>query len=71
MITTRALETIRHNFNKQDWTVMSNQTPANQEMDPYRIDAIRDQLDEGLFTVNTQQIADKIIDLELALSGSS
>ena len=50
---------------------MSNQTPANQEMDPYRIDAIRDQLDEGLFTVNTQQIADKIIDLELALSGSS
>ena len=59
------------NFNKQDWTVISNQTPAIQEIDSYRIDAIRDQLDEGLFTVNTQQIADKMIDLELALSGCS
>ncbi len=49
--------------------MISNQTPAIQEMDSYRIDAIRDQLDEGLYTVNTQQIADKIIDLELALSG--
>ena len=57
------------NFNKQDRTVISNQTPAIQEIDSYRIDAIRDQLDEGLFTVNTQQIADKMIDLELALSG--
>ena len=49
---------------------MSNQTPVIQEMDSYRIDAIRDQLDEDLFTINTQQIADKIIDLELALSGA-
>ena len=49
----------------------SNKTPVIKEMDPYRIDAIRDQLDEDLFTVNTQQIADKIIDLELALSGIS
>ena len=50
---------------------MSNQTPAMQEMDTYRIAVIRDQLEKDLFTVNTQQIADKIIDLELALSANS
>ena len=45
------------NFNKQDWTVISNQTPAIQEIDSYRIDAIRDQ---GSIWIISEQSGDNI-----------
>lgn len=41
------------------------------EFDIYRVDAIRSQLDEDMYFVNPQQIADKFIDLETALPGNS
>ena len=37
------------------------------EFDFYRIYDIRNQLDEDTFSVNPQQIADKMLDLEVAL----
>ena len=37
------------------------------EFDIYRVDAIRAQLDEDMYLVDPQQIADKFIDLEAAL----
>ena len=40
------------------------------EFDIYRVDAIRSQLDENMYFVDPQQIADKFIDLETALSGN-
>jgi anti-sigma28 factor (negative regulator of flagellin synthesis) len=43
----------------------------NPEFDIYRVDAIRSQLDEDMYFVNPQQIADKFIDLETALLGNS
>ena len=49
---------------------MLNKTPATPEFDLCRVDNIRAKLDENDYTVDTLQIADKIIDLELALSGS-
>ena len=50
---------------------MYNQKPATPEFDLYRIDIIRAKLDDDDYTVDSLQIADKIIDLELALSGDS
>lgn len=41
------------------------------EFDIYRVDAIRAQLDEDMYFVDTQQVADKFIDLETALPGCS
>ena len=50
---------------------MYNQKPATPEFDLYRVDIIRAKLDDDDYTVDSLQIADKIIDLELALSGDS
>ena len=47
---------------------MLNQPPVTPEPDYSRIRAIREQIDEHNYPVNTRQIADKIIDLEIALS---
>ena len=38
------------------------------EVDTHRISTLRTQLDENSYIVNSRQIADKIIDFELALS---
>jgi anti-sigma28 factor (negative regulator of flagellin synthesis) len=50
---------------------MYNQKSATPEFDLYRVDIIRAKLDNDDYTVDSLQIADKIIDLELALSGDS
>ena len=50
---------------------MHNQKPATPEFDLYRVDIIRAKLDDDDYAVDSLQIADKIIDLELALSGDS
>jgi len=39
------------------------------EFDLNRVYDIRNQLDEDTFAVNPQQIADKMVDLEVALDG--
>ena len=49
---------------------MLNQIPAIPEFDPCRIDSIRTKLADNNYTVDTLKVADKIIDLELALSGN-
>ncbi|MDH3981098.1 MAG: flagellar biosynthesis anti-sigma factor FlgM [Gammaproteobacteria bacterium] len=49
---------------------MLNQPPFNTEPENARIRTIREQIDEDNYPVNTHQIADKIIDLEIALSNS-
>jgi anti-sigma28 factor (negative regulator of flagellin synthesis) len=38
------------------------------DIDDHRINVIRTRLDEDVYVVNTRQIADKIIDIELALT---
>ena len=38
------------------------------DIDDHRINVIRARLDEDVYVVNTRQIADKIIDIELALT---
>jgi anti-sigma28 factor (negative regulator of flagellin synthesis) len=48
---------------------MLNQTPVPPEFDPCRVDSIRTKLADNNYIVDTLQIADKIIDLELALAG--
>jgi len=50
---------------------MPNQTPTIPENDMSRIDSIRSQLNEDDYIVDTLQIADKIIDMEIALAGST
>jgi len=47
---------------------MLNKLPNSPEIDNRRINIIRTQLDEDIYVVNSRQIADKIIDIELALS---
>jgi anti-sigma28 factor (negative regulator of flagellin synthesis) len=47
---------------------MLNQTPYNPDMDKLRIRAIREQIDDDSYPVDPRQIADKIIDLEIALA---
>jgi anti-sigma28 factor (negative regulator of flagellin synthesis) len=49
---------------------MYNQKAATPEFDLYRVDIIRAKIDDDDYTVDSLQIADKIIDLELALSGA-
>jgi anti-sigma28 factor (negative regulator of flagellin synthesis) len=44
--------------------------PKSPDIDDHRINSIRTQLDEDAYIVNSRQIADKIIDIELALSKS-
>jgi anti-sigma28 factor (negative regulator of flagellin synthesis) len=47
---------------------MLNKLPKFPDIDDHRINMIRTQLDEDVYVVNSRQIADKIIDIELALS---
>jgi anti-sigma28 factor (negative regulator of flagellin synthesis) len=47
---------------------MLNKLPKSPDIDDHRINIIRTQLDEDAYVVNSRQIADKIIDIELALS---
>ena len=48
--------------------MMLNNSPENPEVDNQRVDTIRSKLDEDSYIVNSRQIADKIIDIEIALS---
>lgn len=50
---------------------MVNQSNTIPEYDVNRIDAIRAQLNDDEYFVDTLQIADKFIDLEIALASSS
>lgn len=50
---------------------MYKQKTATPEFDLYLVDIIRTKLEDEDYTVDSLQIADKIIDLELALSGAS
>ena len=50
---------------------MLNEMQITPEIDVQRIDLIRARLDNDSFTVDSQHIADKIIDLEKALSGAT
>jgi len=47
---------------------MHNNSPTFPDIDDQRVNVIRTQLDEDAYVVNTRQIADKIIDIELALT---
>jgi anti-sigma28 factor (negative regulator of flagellin synthesis) len=47
---------------------MQNNSPTFPDIDDQRVNVIRTQLDEDAYVVNTRQIADKIIDIELALT---
>jgi hypothetical protein len=49
---------------------MLDKLPKNPKIDDRRINIIRNKLDEDAFIVNSRQIADRIIDIELALSKS-
>ncbi len=49
---------------------MLNQKKEIPEFDACRVDTIRNQLDEDKYFVDIQQIADKIIDIEMALLGN-
>ena len=46
---------------------MPNTSRSFPDIDDHRVNVIRSQLDEDVYVVNTRQIADKIIDIELAL----
>jgi hypothetical protein len=49
---------------------MQNPLPYALTTDALRISTIRDQLAEDAYVVNPQQIASKVIDLEIAFSKS-
>jgi len=49
---------------------MLKQKVETPEIDACRVDTIRTQLDEDKYFVDIQQIADKIIDIEMALLGN-
>jgi anti-sigma28 factor (negative regulator of flagellin synthesis) len=46
-------------------------TPFAPEFDIQRVDALRTQIADDAYVVDTQQIADKVIDLEMALVEAS
>ena len=48
---------------------MPNQNTEALDYDAYRVDSIRKQLEEDQYIVDIEQIADKIIDVEMALLG--
>ena len=50
---------------------MLNPAPLAAEFDPNRVNQVRTKLEEDDYIVDSLQIADKVIDLELALSGNS
>jgi anti-sigma28 factor (negative regulator of flagellin synthesis) len=47
---------------------MLKKLPKSPDIDSHRITIIRSKLDEDAYVVNSRQIADKIIDIEVALS---
>jgi len=49
---------------------MQNPFPYPPDAVTHRINAIRSQLDEEIYIVNPQQIARKVIDIEIALGKS-
>jgi anti-sigma28 factor (negative regulator of flagellin synthesis) len=49
---------------------MQNPLPYAHAIDARRVSTIRDQLAEDAYVVNPQQIASKVIDLEIAFSKS-
>lgn len=49
---------------------MHNPYPYSPAGVAHRISTIRNQLDEDMYIVNPQQIASKVIDIEIALSKS-
>ena len=50
---------------------MLNLTPAAAEFDLNRVNQVRTKLEEDDYIIDSLQIADRIIDLEMALSGQS
>jgi anti-sigma28 factor (negative regulator of flagellin synthesis) len=50
---------------------MQKPLPYANAVDTHRVSTIRDQLAEDAYVVNPQQIASKVIDLEIAFSKSS
>lgn len=46
---------------------MQNTFPVVLDIDRHRISRIRIQLDDNSYVVNTRQVADKIVALEIAL----
>ncbi|MDX2457854.1 MAG: flagellar biosynthesis anti-sigma factor FlgM [Gammaproteobacteria bacterium] len=50
---------------------MLKETTTTPEYDASRIDSIRTQLNEDEYFVDTLQIADKFIDMEIALASST
>ena len=50
---------------------MLKQTTTKPEYDVKRIDSIRTQLNEDEYFVDSLQIADKFIDMEIALADST
>jgi len=50
---------------------MQNPFPYANAVDTHRVSTIRDQLAEDAYVVNPQQIASKVIDLEIAFSKPS
>ena len=50
---------------------MLNLTPVAAEFDLNRVNQVRTKLEEDDFIVDSLQIADRVIDIELALSGQS
>lgn len=49
---------------------MQNPYPYAHAVDTHRVSAIRTQLAEDTYVVDPQQIASKVIDLEIAISKS-
>jgi len=47
---------------------MQYQTPVTPVFDAHKVEAIRHRLDDDNYIVDSRQIADKIIDLEKALT---
>lgn len=46
---------------------MQNQIPTHMESDSTRLRDIRERIDGDAYPLNIEQIADKIIDMEIAL----
>jgi anti-sigma28 factor (negative regulator of flagellin synthesis) len=63
--------TLKQNTKHKVWSHMQNLTSTTPEYDISRIDSIRAQLNEDNYFVDTRQIADKFIDMELALADCS
>ena len=50
---------------------MLNQIPSTPEFDINRVDLLRTKIDADNYNVDIVEVADKFIDLELALLGAS